>query len=89
MCGIKFLNFAPLVALLHTILYIIEINECSVAKILLMNVTKMNKHLNVARFVHALIHRHTFFTEALICGTSYKLSNEQIYICSYGTHRNS
>ena len=34
---------------------IIEINECLVAKILLTNVTNMNKHSNFARFVHTLL----------------------------------
>ena len=35
-------------------LCIIKINKCLVAKNLLMNVTKTNKHLNVTTFVHAL-----------------------------------
>ena len=35
-------------------LCIIKINECLVAKNLLMNVTKTNEHLNVTTFVHAL-----------------------------------
>ena len=34
---------------------IIKINECLVAKNLLTNVTKTNKHLNVTIFVHALV----------------------------------
>ena len=33
----------------------IKINECLVAKNLLMNVTKTNEHLNVTTFVHALV----------------------------------
>ena len=36
-------------------LCIIKINKCLVAENILMNVTKMNKHLNVTTFVHALI----------------------------------
>ena len=36
-------------------LCIIKINECLVAKNLLTNVTKMNEHLNVTTFVHALV----------------------------------
>ena len=36
-------------------LYIIKINECLVAKNLLTNVTKTNKHSNVTTFVHALL----------------------------------
>ena len=35
-------------------LCIININECLVAKNLLMNVTKTNEHSNVTTFVHAL-----------------------------------
>ena len=35
---------------------IIKINKCLVAKDLLTNVTKTNKHSNVATFVHTLIH---------------------------------
>ena len=34
-----------------------EIDECLVAKILLMNVTKTNEHSNVTGFVHALVSR--------------------------------
>ena len=34
---------------------IIKINECLVAKNLLANVIKTNKHSNVATFVHALV----------------------------------
>ena len=54
-----------LVARYNKILCIIEINECLVAKILLTNVTKTNEHLNVATFVHTLIHACTNETYSL------------------------
>ena len=56
MCGGKFLNCLwHYWLILHKVLCIIEINECLVVKYLLTNITKMNEHLNVTKFVHALI----------------------------------
>ena len=42
-------------------LCIIKINECLVAKNLLTNVTKANKHSNVTTFVYALIGTYIVF----------------------------
>ena len=62
MVTVLWLISQPFVALMAGTFYIkfdhnlciIKINECLVAKNLLTNVTKMNKHSNVTTFVHAL-----------------------------------
>ena len=49
-CGISGMFY------IHKVLCIIEVNKYLVAKILLTNVTTTNEHLNVVRFVHALLY---------------------------------
>ena len=47
-------------------LCIIKINEYLVAKNLLTNVTKANKHSNVTTFIHALIRRDAYHHKILL-----------------------
>ena len=65
-------------------LCITEINECLVAKILLTNITKMNEHSNVARFVHTLIHMYVYLhAYNYACSlTTYISIIPYVYICS-------
>ena len=74
-----------LVVVLHKILCIIEINECLVAKILLTNVTKMNKHSNVTRFVHALMCMYVCMYVCTYVRTYalYAICVQYIHVCIY------
>ena len=60
-------------------LCIIKINECLVAKNLLMNVTKTNEHSNVTTFVHALVRVHVYLN---LCVCMCMCLCIRLYVCT-------
>ena len=62
---------------------IIKINECLVAKNLLMNVTKTNEHLNVATFVRALLHSYICYAQSAGAAMDFVQSMAGIVLRSY------